>query len=253
MKCGGLRHHRIMRASRRDARRARPASPRRRSRCACASALIARSSATLLTSISTGGATMPRRILTTRSVPPPSSLAVADASARALTTSSSVVGRSSSNSGSASIRRLRLLRACVRCRAPALLDRREHAVGRHRQVVEAHADGVGDGVGQRRQERRERAFARLLGAERPVRIVALDDADFDRRRILDGRHAVVQHVAGEHQAVVIGGLLAHRLAHAHPDRALHLAFDGEPVERLAAIMRDPDLVDGDDAGLLVDA
>ena len=52
---------------------------------------------------------------------------------------------------------------------------------------------------------------------------------------------------------MIAGFLAHRLAHAHPDRALHLALDGEPVERLAAIVRDPDLVDGDDAGLLVDA
>ena len=30
-------------------------------------------------------------------------------------------------------------------RALALLDRLEHAVGRHRQVVEADADGVGDG------------------------------------------------------------------------------------------------------------
>ena len=138
-------------------------------------------------------------------------------------------------------------------RRRSLLDRLEHAVGRHRQIVEADADGVGDGVGQRRQEGGERAFARLLGAERPVRIVALDDADFDRRRILNGRHAVVEHVGGEHQAVVIGGFFAHRLAHAHPHRALHLAFDREPVERLAAVMRDPDLVDGDDAGLLVDA
>src|SRR5262249_52048902 len=45
----------------------------------------------------------------------------------------------------------------------------------------------------------------------------------------------------------------HGLTHAHPDRTLDLAFDREPIERLAAIVRDPDLVDGDDAGLLVDA
>ena len=54
------------------------------------------------------------------------------------------------------------------------------------------------------------------------------------------------------QAVVVADLLAHRLAHAHPDRALHLALDGQPVERLAAVVRHPDLVDGDHAGLLVD-
>ena len=216
-----------------------------------ASALMARSSATWLMSISTGGATMPRRMLTTRSVPPPSSW-LPGWSARASSTSSSVRGRRSSNCGSASIRRARPASRAGLARAP-LLDRREHAVGRHRQIVEAHAGRIGDGVGQRRQERRERALARLLGAERPVRIVALDDADLDRRRILDGRHAVVEHVGGEQQALVVGGLLAHGLAHAHPHRALHLAFDGEPVERLAAVVRDPHLVDGDHAGLLVDA
>ena len=37
---------------------------------------------------------------------------------------------------------------------------------------------------KRRQEGRQRALARLLGAERPVRVVALDDADLDGRRIL---------------------------------------------------------------------
>ena len=140
-----------------------------------------------------------------------------------------------------------------RARALPLLDRGEHAVGRDRQVVEAHARGIGDGIGERRQERRQRALARLLGAERAVRIVALDDADLDRRRILDGGHAVIEHVAGDQQAVVIGGLLAHGLAHAHPHRALHLALDGEAVERLAAVVRDPHLVDRDHAGVLVDA
>src|SRR5262249_56986313 len=103
----------------------------------------------------------------------------------------------------------------------------------------------------RRQERRERALARLLGAERTVRIVALDDAYLDRRRILDGGHAVVEHVAGDEQAFVISGLLAHGLAHAHPHRALHLALDGEAVERLAAVLRDPHLVPVDPPGVPV--
>ena len=166
-------------------------------------------------------------------------------------TSSSVRRANEIEFGSASIRRPPLrLAAAARARFSM---RGEHPVGRHRQIVEAQPDGIGDGIGERRQERRERALARLLGAERPVRIVALDDADLDRRRILDGRHAVVEHVGGEQQAVVVAGLLAHRLAHAHPHRALHLALDREAVERLAAIVRHPDLVDGDHAGLLVDA
>src|SRR4029079_16719795 len=66
-------------------------------------------------------------------------------------------------------------------RAAPPLNRLENAVGRHRQVVEADADRIGDGVGERGQERRERAFTRFLGAERAVRIVALDDPNLDRR------------------------------------------------------------------------
>jgi hypothetical protein len=55
------------------------------------SADLERSSATWLMSMSAGGATMPRRILTTRSVPPPS-IWLPGCSARALITSSSVRG-----------------------------------------------------------------------------------------------------------------------------------------------------------------
>src|ERR1043166_56685 len=88
----------------------------------------------------------------------------------------------------------------------ALLDRLEYAVGRHRQIVEPYADGVGEGIGERGQERGERALAGFLGAERTMRIVALDDADLDRRRVPDGRHPVVEHVGHHHEAVVVGGL-----------------------------------------------
>ena len=48
---------------------------------------------------------------------------------------------------------------------------------------------------------------------------------------------------------MIGRLLAHRLAHAHPHRALHLSFHRETVERLAAVMRDPDVAHLHEAGL----
>ena len=74
----------------------------------------------------------------------------------------------------------------------------------------------------------------------------------DRRGILDRRDPVIQQVVGEVQAVVVAGLLAQRLAHAHPDRALDLAFDRQPVQRLAAIVRDPDIVHRHFAGGLVD-
>src|ERR1035437_8626561 len=274
------------------------------------SALMVDSSATRFMSISTGGATMPRRIFTTRSVPPPSGM-LPGLAARAASASSSVAGLSMRKSGRASINLSPLAknecsshepqqtpsplvgegwgggwwrsaklhhppppplptrgrgtatasaqinqkpsRSASIPLAPPLLNRLEHAVGRHRQIVEADADGVGDGIGQRRQERGERAFARLLGAEGAVWVHALDDADFDRRGIPDGRNTVIEHIGGEHQPIVIGGFLAHGLAHPHPDRALHLAFHRQTIERLAAVVRDPDSVDGDDTGVLIDA
>src|SRR5262245_16108953 len=247
-------------------------------------AWIVRNSATPFISMSTGGASMPRLMFTRRSVPPPIRR-LAGCAARAASTSAIVVGRSSWNSGRASIsstcgdvaatRKLLAppLRACgerweqaslpsqscavslraVTSRALPLLDRLEYAVGRDRQVVEADADRIRDGIGERRQEGGERAFPRFFGAEGPVRIVALDDAHLDRWGVLDGGHAVVEHVGHQHEAVVVAGLLAHRLAHPHPHRALHLAFHREAVERLAAVVRHPHLVDRDDAGLLVDA
>src|SRR5579885_502264 len=170
-------------------------------------------SRTRFRSINTGGVTMPRRIFTTRSVPPPSGLASGNL-ARAAIASSSVVGVSTRKSGSASIRRLprknvahsrvsgnpvlwpwvpafagtsgdraapQSLRAAPVALTLALLDRLEHAVGRHWQIVETDADRVSDGIGEGWKERRQRTFAGFLGAEGAVRIVALDDANFDRR------------------------------------------------------------------------
>ena len=52
---------------------------------------------------------------------------------------------------------------------------------------------------------------------------------------------------------MIARLLAHGLAHAHPHGALHLAFHGQAIERLAAVVRHPDLVHIHDAGVLVHA
>ena len=43
------------------------------------------------------------------------------------------------------------------------------------------------------------------------------------------------------QTLVVLCFLAQRLAHAHPDRTLHLAFDRQRVDGAAAIVRYPDL------------
>ena len=121
---GGLRHHRIVLRPRRDARRLRRAWRPRRCRRPRASALMPRSSATPLISMSTGGATMPRLMFTRRSVPPPSNR-LSGCAARASTNSSSVRGRTRSNCGSASIKRRRS--SCVPAPASRARQRRDRA------------------------------------------------------------------------------------------------------------------------------
>jgi hypothetical protein len=64
-------------------------------------------------------------------------------------------------------------------------------------------------------------------------------------RFGDGREGVIEEVGGGVLAVLVARLLAQALAHAHPDRALHLAFDAQRVDGETAIERGPDLVHGD--------
>jgi len=129
-----------------------------------------------------------------------------------------------------------------------------HALGGDRQRRRTAADGVFDRGGERRQEASERTFAGFLGAEGAVGIQALDDVDFDLGRFGHRRHAVVEQVGDLVQAVgLVGSLLGQRLAHAHPHRALDLAFDRHRVDREAAVECGPHLLDGDRAELLIDA
>ena len=72
--------------------------------------------------------------------------------------------------------------------------------------------------------------------------------DFD-----DGRHPIFQQAGVRRQAVEIARFLAQGLAHAHPDRALDLALDRQQIDGVAAIERDPNLVDAHLAGGVVDA
>ena len=167
-------------------------------------ALIVCNSCTRFMLISTGGATMPRRILTTRSVPPPSGL-LSGCAARAAMTSSSVAGLSTRNSGSASITHHHFSLASCRRRACASRSP-QHAIRCHRQIVESDADGVGDGVGQGGQEGGERSFARFLAPNGPCgscfRRCPLRSAGSPG--MVGTRSSTCR---GDHQAVVIGGPL----------------------------------------------
>src|SRR5262249_8819970 len=77
-------------------------------------------------------------------------------------------------------------------------DGRIDAVRRDRQIIETQARGIGDGIGEGRQEGGKGTLARLLGPEWSVRVVTLHDPDGDWRGILDGGHAVIEHI-GRHQ------------------------------------------------------
>src|SRR5262245_7424516 len=105
-------------------------------------------------SIKTGGATIPRRIFTTRSVPPPTGIAFG-LPAHAARASVSVVGVTMRNSGSASITGLCPRALCAHflpssvpvflrlfSRPPALLDGLKDPVRGYGQVVEANANRV---------------------------------------------------------------------------------------------------------------
>src|SRR6266545_2386053 len=131
-------------------------------------------------------------------------------------------------------------------------DRLEHAIGRSRQLGQADSDRIADRVGERRRKAVQRTLARFLRPEGTERIVGLDELHFDGRRLDDRRDAVIEHVGTQRKPVVILRLFGQRLSHAHPYAALHLPLDGERIDCIAAVVRDPDPLDGDGAGVLVD-
>src|SRR5262249_57515515 len=114
-------------------------------------------------------------------------------------------------------------------RPTALVDGLEDPVRGYGQVIEANANRVGDGVSESGQKCCKRAFARFLRPEGAVRIVTFNDANFDRRGVLEGRYAGVGHVGGGHQPPLIGGFLAPRPAPAPPHPPPHPALPPHPT------------------------
>ena len=100
----------------------------------------------------------------------------------------------------------------------------------------------------------QRALAGLLRAVRAVRVVALYDDRRDVRRVERRRDPVVEEVRRAQEAAVVDGVRLHlRLGRAHVDAALDLPLDERRVQRLAAVVRGPQLHDLPHAGLGVDA
>ena len=130
-----------------------------------------------------------------------------------------------------------------------------HLVRRDRDLVDPHADGVVDGVGDRRHDRQQRPLPDLLGAERAVRVGVLDQIEMTSGMSsvvgllyssIDGNLCTSAPRASRQPAVDL--LFHQRLAQAHVDAALDLAADQRRVDRAADVVRDPDPWDGDPAG-----
>ena len=114
------------------------------------------------------------------------------------------------------------------------------------QAADAHADGVGDGVGDGGGGRDR---GRLADAD-DAAFGHVDQDDFDVRHVGDAGQFVgfkirVQHHAGQ---IVHHALLVKRVAHAHDDAAVDLAFERELVNDEAAIVDADDFFHRDQTG-----
>ena len=98
----------------------------------------------------------------------------------------------------------------------------------------------------------ERPFPGLLRAVRPIRVAALHDVRVELRRIERSRDAVVEQRRPEEKPVLAVDHLLHlRFRRAHVYGPFDLPFDERRIQRLAAVVRCPDLADLPDARLLV--
>jgi hypothetical protein len=93
-------------------------------------------------------------------------------------------------------------------------------------VAHAHADRIGDGIGDRRHWRHDRHLADAAGAERVPRVRVLDHDRLDHRQVGGDRHAVIEEARVIEPAVlVVDVFLVERPADPLLDAALDLALD----------------------------
>ena len=101
-----------------------------------------------------------------------------------------------------------------------------------RQPAQRHAGRGVDRVAQSRRPRRDAGLADAAG-----RLAALDDMDFDLRRLVDAQHPVVVEVRLLHPALLDGDLAVERGGEAEDEAALELRRDGIRIDGDAGIDR----------------
>src|SRR5580704_10363240 len=133
------------------------------------------------------------------------------------------------------------------------VDRGAQARRRHRQVAHAHADRVGDRVGDRRHRWHDRHLADAAGAERVAWVRVLDQNRLDHRQVGGYGHSVIEEARViEAPVLVVDVFFVERPADTLRHAALDLALDIGGVNGPADILDRRIAQDLDLARLLVD-
>src|SRR6266567_3193312 len=201
-----------------------------------------------------------------RSVPPATNIARGPRSDAMRAASRAVFGRRYLNRGSRSIaiqflgRGLDLDRVGIRdvgktgrtvpgrlalVLAPQGLD---DLLGRDRDLVDPHPERVEHGRAHGGYHREQRSLSGLLRAIRSLGVDGLDDEGLHLGHVEEGRRLVLEHRRPLVKPFAKRLLLHERLSQAHVHAAFDLALDEQRVDGAADVVREPDLVDLDEAG-----
>src|SRR5215472_7207064 len=121
----------------------------------------------------------------------------------------------------------------LRPRAALGLDGTQDFLRRDRQLIDADADGVENGVGHRRQHWIGAHFSGPLGAERSVGGRTLQNRDVVRADVAGPGHQIFDEIARSVTGIGIVGLwrFVERVADTHPGTTYELLFNQPRIER----------------------
>ena len=123
-----------------------------------------------------------------------------------------------------------------------LLNASMDDIRRERQITEADADGVVDGVHNGRENGQQGPFACFLGAKRTFGVAGFHDDGLDVRHFVNGGDLVLQQVSVlQVPRPSVNHLLGQDLPETHVARADDLTFHGQWIECFSAIVRSPNV------------
>src|SRR5512136_762392 len=117
-----------------------------------------------------------------------------------------------------------------------LLQSSQDLLRRDGKILDPHANGIVDRIGNRGSRGIERPFTRLFRSKRSLRVTADHMMDDDFRRLVGRRCPVAQKGWIQGLPTLEVQVFREGIAHAHDNTPFHLAFHRHGVERLPAIM-----------------